>query len=150
MGSENLLMGYFGIATFAVWGLLNFLHLAAFVHLQVFKFLRFFFNIFCSLCRSMFIWIYQLFHYEGGAMKQTTDGRWAHLACAIWLPGFPFADYIGLTCWSNSIQNILTKAVFYAQSLIFRNLLSKCQENGTHWWAKQNQQGMCRCLFYNL
>ncbi|KAL8154579.1 hypothetical protein AgCh_000086 [Apium graveolens] len=22
----------------------------------------------------------------GGAMKQTTDGRWAHLACAIWIP----------------------------------------------------------------
>ena len=23
----------------------------------------------------------------GGAMKPTTDGRWAHLACAIWIPG---------------------------------------------------------------
>lgn len=21
-------------------------------------------------------------------MKQTTDGRWAHLACAIWIPGY--------------------------------------------------------------
>lgn len=21
-------------------------------------------------------------------MKPTTDGRWAHLACAIWIPGF--------------------------------------------------------------
>lgn len=31
-------------------------------------------------------------------MKQTTDRRWAHLACAIWIPGFPFADYISLTC----------------------------------------------------
>lgn len=25
--------------------------------------------------------------YLGGAMKPTTDGRWAHLACAIWIPG---------------------------------------------------------------
>ncbi|BBG93501.1 trithorax-like protein 2 [Prunus dulcis] len=24
----------------------------------------------------------------GGAMKPTTDGRWAHLACAIWIPGY--------------------------------------------------------------
>lgn len=23
----------------------------------------------------------------GGAMKPTVDGRWAHLACAIWIPG---------------------------------------------------------------
>ena len=23
----------------------------------------------------------------GGAMKPTTDGHWAHLACAIWIPG---------------------------------------------------------------
>ncbi|GKF87925.1 histone-lysine N-methyltransferase ATX2-like protein, partial [Tanacetum coccineum] len=23
----------------------------------------------------------------GGAMKPTTDGRWAHLACAMWIPG---------------------------------------------------------------
>ena len=26
-------------------------------------------------------------HSLGGAMKPTTDGRWAHLACAIWIPG---------------------------------------------------------------
>jgi hypothetical protein len=26
----------------------------------------------------------------GGAMKPTTDGRWAHLACAIWIPGNHF------------------------------------------------------------
>lgn len=23
----------------------------------------------------------------GGAMKPTNDGRWAHLTCAIWIPG---------------------------------------------------------------
>ncbi|KAI4369781.1 hypothetical protein MLD38_018186 [Melastoma candidum] len=28
----------------------------------------------------------------GGAMKPTTDGRWAHLACAIWIPETCMAD----------------------------------------------------------
>ncbi|GAB2235555.1 hypothetical protein Droror1_Dr00025983 [Drosera rotundifolia] len=28
----------------------------------------------------------------GGAMKPTTDGRWAHLACAIWIPETCLAD----------------------------------------------------------
>ena len=23
----------------------------------------------------------------GGAIKPTTDGRWAHLTCAMWIPG---------------------------------------------------------------
>ncbi|XP_021803701.1 histone-lysine N-methyltransferase TRX1-like [Prunus avium] len=28
----------------------------------------------------------------GGAMKPTTDGRWAHLACAIWIPETCLSD----------------------------------------------------------
>jgi len=31
----------------------------------------------------------------GGAMKPTTDGHWAHLACAIWIPGlFLYLSYL--------------------------------------------------------
>lgn len=30
----------------------------------------------------------------GGAMKPTTDGRWAHLACAMWIPGLFVYDFI--------------------------------------------------------
>uniref|UniRef100_A0A175YHQ5 Histone-lysine N-methyltransferase n=1 Tax=Daucus carota subsp. sativus TaxID=79200 RepID=A0A175YHQ5_DAUCS len=29
----------------------------------------------------------------GGAMKHTTDGRWAHLACAIWIPETCLVDF---------------------------------------------------------
>lgn len=33
-------------------------------------------------------WVHALLtFFLGGAMKPTTDGRWAHLACAIWIPG---------------------------------------------------------------
>ncbi|KAK1402540.1 hypothetical protein POM88_002145 [Heracleum sosnowskyi] len=61
MGSWNLLIGHFGIATFTVMGLLNPLHHAGFVQLQVFTFVR-------------------------RAIKPTTDWCWAHLACAICIP----------------------------------------------------------------
>ncbi|KAJ7559003.1 hypothetical protein O6H91_04G065300 [Diphasiastrum complanatum] len=29
---------------------------------------------------------------KGGAMKETTDGRWVHLACALWIPETCFVD----------------------------------------------------------
>lgn len=33
-------------------------------------------------------------------MKPTTDGRWAHLACAIWIPGYYcFSFFTLLTCY---------------------------------------------------
>lgn len=27
-----------------------------------------------------------------GAFKPTTDGQWAHIVCALWVPGCSFAD----------------------------------------------------------
>lgn len=32
-------------------------------------------------------------------MKRTTDGRWAHLACAIWIPGFFLSFPINYSDW---------------------------------------------------
>lgn len=45
----------------------------------------------------------------GGAMKPTTDGRWAHLACAIWIPGswkhsFHFWSFNYLFIFSNALK----------------------------------------------
>jgi hypothetical protein len=43
----------------------------------------------CNLCRPVALDIPPrccLCPVVGGAMKPTTDGRWAHLACAIWIP----------------------------------------------------------------
>ena len=39
-------------------------------------------------------------------MKPTTDGRWAHLACAIWIPG-PLLTfyYIILMCIFSAIDS---------------------------------------------
>lgn len=49
----------------------------------------------CNLCRvgaPEFTPLCRLCPVVGGAMKPTTDGRWAHLACAIWIPETCLSD----------------------------------------------------------
>ncbi|KAL2934052.1 Histone-lysine N-methyltransferase ATX2 [Bienertia sinuspersici] len=49
----------------------------------------------CKLCRvgaPEFTPPCQLCPVTGGAMKPTTDGHWAHLACAIWIPETCLSD----------------------------------------------------------
>lgn len=53
-------------------------------------------------------------------MKPTTDGRWAHLACAIWIPGF------SLHILSSIIYLFISITVYYDLIIylfFFRNLL---------------------------
>jgi hypothetical protein len=38
---------------------------------------------FCCLC-----------YVRGGALKRTTDARWAHILCALLLPGVAFKDSV--------------------------------------------------------
>lgn len=40
-------------------------------------------------------------------MKPTTDGRWAHLACAIWIPGLFHCNLLYLILYF--LHNALTK-----------------------------------------
>ncbi|TXG72916.1 hypothetical protein EZV62_001495 [Acer yangbiense] len=50
----------------------------------------------------------------GGAMKPTTDGRWAHLACAMWIPGSIVGScYVAFVVYlmelASSVQTVLVE-----------------------------------------
>lgn len=40
-------------------------------------------------------------------MKPTTDGRWAHLACAIWIPGSVFTFVVLYKFLTEEIRGII-------------------------------------------
>ncbi|KAK9053481.1 hypothetical protein SSX86_030115 [Deinandra increscens subsp. villosa] len=51
----------------------------------------------------------------GGAMKPTTDGRWAHLACAMWIPGSVSVFVCYLSCILISVP---TNAFFLSETCL--------------------------------
>ncbi|GJX55519.1 histone-lysine N-methyltransferase ATX2-like protein isoform X1, partial [Tanacetum coccineum] len=61
----------------------------------------------------------------GGAMKPTTDGRWAHLACAMWIPETCLSDIKkmepvdGINRISKVITSIRTVGSFYVAFVVF-------------------------------
>lgn len=54
-------------------------------------------------------------------MKPTTDGRWAHLACAIWIPGF----YGFLQCTNRPVllgYKTLGLFIYFVQKHVYQML----------------------------
>lgn len=82
----------------------------------------------CCLCpvtgtdlrRFIAKWIIYLWHVKlalGGAMKPTTDGRWAHLACAIWIPGI-ITSLIFITSWCCVMRCFSSQSRFCAETCL--------------------------------
>lgn len=70
-------------------------------------------------------------------MKPTTDGRWAHLACAIWIPGSILTIcYIFCMCLLSTTDlggfTFIIQDVAVTLVILSRNMLIGCQEDGTH------------------
>lgn len=52
------------------------------------------FNIYAVLKLELYVFGYLMEFLLGGAMKPTTHGQWAHLACAMWIPSLFVYDFI--------------------------------------------------------
>lgn len=74
------------------------------------------------ICISCFTGWLNLYS-PGGAMKPTTDGRWAHLACAIWIPGLFYSLEF----------SIIEKYRIYVDWTFCRNMFIWYQEDGAYW-----------------
>lgn len=51
-------------------------------------------------------------------MKPTTDGRWAHLACAIWIPGWILSVFVLFFFYLDVVPYLLTGLRCYRNMLI--------------------------------
>lgn len=53
-------------------------------------------------------------------MKPTTDGRWAHLSCAMWIPGMCFLQcFFAISSGSSAFIFSGSLIVFYRRMCIF-------------------------------
>lgn len=74
------------------------------------------FNIYAVLKLELYVFGYLMEFLLGGAMKPTTDGRWAHLACAMWIPGL--FVYAFIYSFFSLVWLCLLSVKFFARNLL--------------------------------
>lgn len=61
---------------------------------------------------------------EGGAIKNTVDGKWAHVMCALWIPDAAFLDATVMVFFSSFSILFSSSFSFFCSPFSFSLFLS--------------------------
>ena len=96
---------------------------------------------FCDACKAKCEGFCELCPVKGGVLKQTDNGRWVHLICALYVPGVGFRDV-------EKLQNIVLDDISSSRWGSRRCVLCEDQRFSRTGICIECDAGMCRTYFH--